>query len=281
MVEAILLGTSQDGGVPQAGCGCVTCVRAWQDPTARRYVASLALVDHAAQQSWLIDATPDFREQLHALETMAPEALWTGILLTHAHVGHYAGLIHLGREAMEAHAVPVYATERMGHFLRTNAPWSRLVAGENIDLHPLHRGVPVALTPRLRVTPLLVPHRDEYSDTVAFLVQGPEGRLFYCPDIDSWDAWDLDLRVFLAEVNIALLDATFFSVDELPQRNLQDIPHPLATDTVSRVAGTRCEVHLTHLNHSNPLCLPGPEQEWVAAQGVSVGTFGTRWALGE
>ena len=87
-VEAILLGTAQDGGVPQAGCGCERCRAAQADPARRCLVACLGLVDRAHGQSWLIDATPDFRAQIQALAEFAPDCPLAGIALTHAHVGH-------------------------------------------------------------------------------------------------------------------------------------------------------------------------------------------------
>jgi pyrroloquinoline quinone biosynthesis protein B len=289
-VEAILLGTAQDGGLPQAGCHCAQCAPAHTDPAKRQWVVCLALVDHATHQSWLIDATPDFREQLHALHSLAPDCPLAGIVLTHAHVGHYAGLIHLGREAWDTHHLPVYASPRMAGFLRENAPWSQLVALGNISLRtfpPSRKRQRDAnesfretqLGPNLHVTPMQVPHRDEFSDTLAFIVRGPTRRLFYCPDIDAWDQWRHDLRRFVSEVDMALLDGTFFSAGELAGRGLSQIPHPLVTDTAERLAGVNCDVRLIHLNHSNPLHRPGPERDWLAARGMAPGAFGDRWRL--
>ena len=279
-VEAILLGIAQDGGVPHAGCDCANCSRAWTDPALRKLVVCLGLVDRANRQSWLIDATPDFREQLHALHNLAPDCPLAGIVLTHAHMGHYTGLIHLGREAMGTRELPVYATSRLASFLRDNAPWSQLVALRNIELRLLTPGAVIQLSPNLHLTPLLVPHRDELSDTLALVVHGLTRQLFYCPDIDAWDKWEHNLRDFVAGMDVALLDATFFSAEELPGRDLSEIPHPLATDTAERLAGVDCDVRLVHLNHTNPLLAPRPERGWLAAQGIGVGAFGERWVLG-
>ncbi|NOZ27352.1 MAG: pyrroloquinoline quinone biosynthesis protein PqqB [Chloroflexi bacterium] len=279
-VEAILLGVAQDGGVPHTGCECAHCRRAWEDPSFRQWAACLGLVDRAHRQSWLIDATPNFPEQLHALREFVPDCPLAGILLTHAHIGHYAGLIHLGREVMGTEEMPVYATPRMAEFLRDNAPWSQLIALRNIDLRILTPGEEARIGPNLHVTPHQVPHRDELSDTVAFVVRGPSRRLFYCPDIDSWDRWDHDLRDFLTEMDIALLDATFFSADELPGVDMSVVPHPPVVDTADRVAGVDCDVWLIHLNHTNPLLAPGPERSWVSERGLHVGAAGEHWPLG-
>ncbi|MDH4137661.1 MAG: MBL fold metallo-hydrolase [Anaerolineae bacterium] len=279
-VEANLLGTAQDGGVPQAGCDCANCSRAWVDPAFRQFVACLGLVDRASSQSWLIDATPDFREQLHALHNLAPDCPLAGIVLTHAHVGHYTGLIHLGREAMCTRDLPVYATPRLASFLHDSAPWSQLVALGNIELRLLTPGTDTQLSPDLHLTPVLVPHRGELSDTLALVVHGPARRLFYCPDIDAWDNWENNLRDFVVGMDIALLDGTFFSHDELPGRDLREIPHPLAIDTAEQLARVDCDVRLIHLNHTNPLLAPGPERDSLAAQEICVGAFGERWVLG-
>jgi pyrroloquinoline quinone biosynthesis protein B len=278
-VEAILLGTAQDGGVPQAGCHCALCTRARTDLTRRQWVACLGLVDRAARQSWLIDATPDLPEQLSALHTLAPDCPLAGIALTHAHVGHYAGLIHLGREVWNTQGLPVYASPRMAGFLRENGPWSQLVTLNNIRLRTLEPGHETQLSPDLHLAPILVPHRDEFSDTLAFVVRGPALRLFYCPDIDTWDRWEHELRGFVAGMDVALLDGTFFSAEELGGRDLSHIPHPLATNTVERLAGVDCDVRLIHLNHSNPLHRSGPERDWLAAQGIGIGVLGARWSL--
>ncbi len=275
-IFAQLLGTAQDGGLPQPGCHCPNCEAARADAALRQNVVSLGLVDEVAGQSWLIDATPDFPAQYDAITARAPLA---GILLTHAHIGHYPGLIYLGPEAMNAQTMPVYATPRMAAFLRANAPWSGLVDGGHIELIQVAPGREIVLSPRLGVTPVAVPHRDEYSDTMAWLVRGPAHNLFYCPDIDDWSAFQPDLRAWMAQIDIALVDGSFFSPDELPGRDLTQIPHPLVTDTANRLADIATEVVFIHLNHTNPLWRQSPERAWLHARGFRTGIFGERWRL--
>jgi pyrroloquinoline quinone biosynthesis protein B len=278
--EAILLGLAQDAGIPQAGCYCSNCEQARHDPTQRQLATCLGLVDRATGQSWLIDATPDFREQLHLLHQFAPNCPLAGIILTHAHIGHYTGLIHMGREAMNTWGLPAYASARMADFLSDNAPWSQLVSQGNIEPYLLTPTAETQLSPNLWLLPFVVPHRDEFGDTLAFVIRGAARRLFYCPDIDSWDQWDHNVRDFVTGVDIALLDGTFFSPTELPGRDLSQIPHPLVTDTANRLAGVGGEVRLIHLNHSNPLLTAGPERDWLAARGLGVGESGAWWRLG-
>lgn len=278
MIEAILLGNAQDAGVPQAGCLCDNCRVAWSSGSRNR-VSALGLLDAASAEWFLVDATPDFREQFHTMQAAVGPARFAGILITHAHIGHYTGLIHLGHEAMAAREVPVYGTRRLLDFLSSHAPWRQLVDQRNVALRPVAPGEWRNLTPGLAVQPVQVPHRDEWSDTVCFVVRGAARRLLYLPDIDGWDAWDRPVKETAASVDIALLDGSFFSSDELPGRDLAAIKHPLVADTARRLSGVETDVRFIHLNHSNPLLRSGPEREWLESLGFRVGETGDRWAL--
>jgi pyrroloquinoline quinone biosynthesis protein B len=255
----VVLGIAQDGGYPHAGCNRDDCADAWRNPRLRRRVASLAIVDPQSHQRWLIDATPDFPSQLRTLDELAPRApsvpLLDGILLTHAHIGHYLGLAQLGREVLGAKAVPVFAMPRMRDFLEHNGPWDQLVRLHNIDIRPLEADRAIALNARITVTPIVVPHRDEYSETVAFLVRGPAHAILWLPDIDKWEKWATPLESILERVDVAYLDGTFFDASELPGRDLREIPHPLMTETMTRLARSPlgARVRFIHLNQSNPL----------------------------
>jgi pyrroloquinoline quinone biosynthesis protein B len=281
-VRAVVLGIAQDGGVPHIGCRQDLCVAARRDPARRQRVASVGLVDGDAR--FLIDATPDLPSQIDALwggeappDRRRPLA---GILLTHAHVGHYAGLIHLGREALGADHLPVYATPRMARFLRENAPWSELVARGHVELRELAPGRELALSPRLHVTPVLVPHRDELSDTVGFVVRGPERRLLYVPDIDKWARWDRRLADEVRAVDEALLDGTFTDASEIPGRSQADIPHPLAGETAALLpADLRARVRLIHLNHTNRLLWAPEALAEPALRGLAVARDGEELPL--
>ena len=189
-----VLGVAQDAGYPQAGCYEPHCMPGWQDPKLRRGATSVALVMPESGKKYLFEATPHLPSQLYFLEQEAASADndLAGVFLTHAHIGHYAGLMYLGHEAMGASGVPVYAMPRMTEYLKSNGPWSQLVAYENIALQPLDdRGiVPLG---SVDVTPFLVPHRDEFSETVGYHIVGPEKSAIFIPDIDKWSEWDTDL----------------------------------------------------------------------------------------
>jgi pyrroloquinoline quinone biosynthesis protein B len=260
-VRAVVLGIAQDGGVPHIGCTQDLCVAARSDPGKRQRVACLGLVDDAAGKRFLIDATPDLASQLESLNQGRKDVdrfrPVDGILLTHAHVGHYSGLMLLGREALGARGVPVYATPRMARFLRENAPWSQLVALGNVELREMEPDRELALTPSLSITPLRVPHRDELSDTVGFRVRGPGRTLLYVPDVDKWEKWERRVEDEVARADLALLDGTFLDADELPGRSQAEVPHPLVGETRKRLAAIRGRVSFIHLNHTNRLLWDG------------------------
>jgi pyrroloquinoline quinone biosynthesis protein B len=277
-VEALVLGIAQDGGVPHLGCQQALCVEARRDPGKRRLVASLGLLDRGAGKRFLLDATPDLAEQVERLGGL-PDA----ILLTHAHIGHYLGLAQLGREVGNARELPLYATASMAKFLRENRPWSRLVERGNVVIREIEAGKEFGLTENLRVTAIRVPHRDEDSDTVAYLISGPRRRILWLPDIDRWETWDRKPEDFTADPNLtAFLDGTFFSADEIPGRAIRDIPHPLVPDTAARLcAGGRpaAKVFFVHLNHTNRLLWDASSVKALEMKGFGVAKEGDRFPL--
>jgi pyrroloquinoline quinone biosynthesis protein B len=240
-------------------------------------VASLGLVDTIAGKRFVIDATPDFEAQVARLG-----GLPDGILLTHAHIGHYLGLAQLGREVVNAREMPVYCTPSMARFLRENGPWKRLVTLGNIAIHEIEPDREFALTDSLHVTALRVPHRDEDSDTVAYLVAGPSRKLLWLPDIDKWEKWDRRVEDLVRETDIAFLDGTFSSAEEIPGRSLAEIPHPLVPETVARLLKASVsphEVFFIHLNHTNRLLWDGAAVRQLRRKGFGVASEGQRVPL--
>lgn len=280
-----VLGTAQDGGYPQAGCFKPHCLPGWEHEELRHPVVSLGLVDPRARVKYLFEATPDFPRQFFQLEREAPTTQYAfgGVFLTHAHIGHYVGLMHFGHEVMGAKGVPVHAMPRMRAFLAGNGPWSQLVDYGNIELKPLQADVAVALG-EVSVTPLRVPHRDEFSETVGFLIKGPRKSALFIPDIDAWEKWDRGLPEVLRAVDYALVDATFFSMDELPGRDMSKVPHPLVQHTMALLAdqpaSERAKVWFIHMNHGNPLLrAKSPQSRAVLGKGFNIAREGLRLPL--
>ena len=262
-VELIVLGIAQDGGFPHIGCQKECCRDAWTEPRLRRFVTCLGLVDHRNHRRWMFEASPDLPHQLRLLDTHSwshqrgdDAKLLDGIFLTHAHIGHYTGLMYLGREALGAEQVPVYAMPRMAEFLRRNGPWSQLVRLKNIKVQSMKADVESSAGQQVQVTPILVPHRDEFSETVGFIIKGPQRSALFLPDIDKWERWDTSIEALILDVDIALVDGTFFDNAELPDRDMSEIPHPFIVESMRRFAqlpaDQRTKIHFIHLNHSNP-----------------------------
>lgn len=291
--RVVVLGTVQDGGLPQTGCDCSRCAAARKNPSLARRVASLAIHIPKTGHVHLVDATPDLPAQIEEIHTFRshPEgkndrAPVDGALLTHAHMGHYLGLAHFGFESLNTSNLPVWASPRMAGYLRTNGPWSQLVGLKNIVLREFQPGTPFDLEEGVSVTAIQVPHRDELSDTMAFVIRGPKRTLFYVPDTDSWRAWPRPLIEVLEKekVDIALLDATFYSPDELPDREVTKIKHPLITESMdllgTLVTSGKLQVYFTHLNHSNPaLDADGPALRAIEARGFRVLAEGDEFGL--
>ena len=285
----LVLGTAQDGGIPHLGGHAAPDEAARRDPSLRRTVASLLIVDPASGKRWLVDATPDVAAQLERADAVAPPRkvesgrppILDGVFLTHAHIGHYLGLAQFGREVYAADRLPVWGSARMREFLSTNGPWDQLVRLNQIELHPLAPGERVELAPGLSIIPFLVPHRDEYTDTFGFEIRGPQRALLYIPDIDKWERWNEKIEDRLAKVDFALLDATFFDEHDLPGRKISEVPHPFIVESLARFASLpaseRRKIVFTHLNHTNPAALADtPERRAVSAAGLSVAVEGQR-----
>ena len=211
-----------------------------------------------------------------------PRCSISGIFLTHAHMGHYLGLAYLGKEAISADRVPVYVMPRFKQFLETNGPWSQLVSEQNIALKTLTHNRPVVVA-GVQVKPLQVPHRDEYSETVGFLIDAGQ-RILYLPDIDKWRKWNVDLASMVQSVDLAFIDASFFGPGELPGRDMSLIPHPTVVESMDLLESLspqdKGKVHFIHMNHTNPMLRPdSPERQSVLDRGFRIAQPGQRIVL--
>ena len=279
-----ILGIAQDAGYPQAGCQKDCCQAVYKDRSKARKAVCLGIVDQIGKTSWMIEASPEFPAQYHDLQQLAPQNQFGGIWLTHAHIGHYSGLVHLGREVMGANQVPVYTMPRMQQFLDTNGPWSQLVKLQNILLQPIQADSSYILNSQIAIEPILVPHRDEFSETVAYIVRGPSKSLLFIPDIDKWSRWERDIREYIHQVDYALLDATFFQNGEIPGRDMSEIPHPFVEESLALFADlpseAKAKVHFIHFNHTNPLLQAGSaERQIVLDAGMNISEEGMVLAL--
>ena len=276
--KLIVLGTVQDGGCPHIGCTKSCC----QIVDSTKKVVSLGLIDFASGKKFLFEATPDIAMQLKHFKNYSSKTMGfqvDGIFLTHAHIGHYAGLMFLGKEALNASKIPVFAMPRMKSYLEENGPWSQLFKLENIVLHPIIEQNLVEITPNLKIIPFKVQHRDEFSETVGYKIIGPHKTVLFIPDIDKWQKWETDFTQVLSGVDIAFIDGTFFSGVELNNRDMSTIPHPSVQETMkiceTLPASEKNKVYFIHFNHTNPLLnFKSLEYKEVINKGFHIAKFG-------
>lgn len=274
----IVLGTTQDAGAPQIGCKKKCCTNLFSTQTLKKNVVSLGLVDIENNKTYLFEATPDIGNQIELLQNLTSnksDNLVDGIFITHAHIGHYTGLMYLGKEATNADKIPTYTMPRMTSFLETNGPWSQLVENENIALHTLEDNNSVSLSNTIKITPFLVPHRDEFSETVGYKIQGPNKLALFIPDIDKWEKWEQGIAANIKRVDYAFLDATFFNGKEINNRDISEIPHPFVIESLKKFENLslkdKNKIVFIHFNHTNPLLNPeSKESKLVLKSGFKI-----------
>lgn len=268
-----VLGSGQDAGIPHTACYCSICARARREVAKRRLGPSIALISKKKAFCYLIDASPDFKVQLDAVRKECScvrrkgKIPVSGIFLTHAHMGHYSGLWQLGKETLDEKNVPVYCTPLMKQFLSLSFPFNYLVQAKNILIQEIHTSVILKLD-GFYIAPVPVPHRNEFADTVGYIVQAKK-RVVYIPDIDFWTD---ELIRKVNQSDIALIDGTFFSKSELPR--FMDVPHPPIRETLKLFKGSSTEIFFTHINHTNVINKNGKELKDLKKKGYRVARDG-------
>ena len=280
-----ILGTAQDGCFPHIGCQKKCCDDFYKGISLKQKVVSLGLIDRKAQQKFLFEATPDISTQLADLENnhLKTNTIINGVFITHAHIGHYAGLLYFGKEALGKKDTRVYAMPKMKGFLENNGPWSQLVTDQNIVFSDLKKDTVIQLNHSLKVTPFLVPHRDEFSETVWYKIEGKNKSALFIPDINKWSLWEKNIVDEVKKVDYAFLDATFFKEGEI-NRPMSEVPHPFIVETVDLFKNesltTKNKVIFIHFNHTNPALQPNSkERNELTLLGYKFATEGERFEL--
>ena len=274
-----ILGVVQDGGLPHLGSNKLCCENIEQ----KRYVTSIILVNNNNNESYLFDASPDINEQLNFMGDRIKKDL-KGVFLTHAHIGHYTGLMYFGREALNSKLINVYAMPRMKKFLEQNGPWSQLVSLENISINEINSNSKISVDPNVTIQPIEVPHRAEFSETVGYKIYGPNKTALFIPDIDKWYLWEKSIIDEIKQVDYALIDATFYDSKEVNYRDLSEIPHPFVVESMELFDSTSDEekkkIFFIHLNHTNPLLDKESDQyKFVKDKGYNVAEEGMKLKL--
>ena len=279
-----ILGNTQDAGMPHIGCKHKFCLDNFTK-YEEFYVTSIAVVDSEQKNYILFEATPDITYQLNYLkdnifqEFLLPEALY----ITHAHIGHYTGLMYFGREAMGSKNILVKVLPKMSNYLKTNGPWSQLVALNNIQIENTKFDVSNSELSNIVVTPIQVPHRDEYSETAGYIIKGKNKKALFIPDIDKWEKWDKNLTELVEDFDYLLLDATFYDSKEI-NRDINEIPHPLVTETMTLLDSLspdlKSKVYFIHMNHTNIMLDPNSElSKLVKSKGYNIARLGQKLYL--
>ena len=280
-----VLGTIQDGGIPHMGCSKECCANYFEHKSIRIGVSSIGVSNFKYETNYIVDATPDVNFQLQALiGNTNPSEKLDGIFLTHAHMGHYAGLLNFGRESLNSNNIPVYLMPKFFDFISNNGPWDQLVSLNNIKLQRIYNNEKVILHNNLSFTPILVPHRDEYSETVGYIIKGNRKRALYIPDIDKWAKWNISITEMIKNVDYAFLDGTFFDEKEINNRDISEIPHPFIIESLELFNNLenidKAKVYFIHLNHTNPVLNKNSEEyKRVILSGFKVAEPGMEFVL--
>lgn len=283
----IVLGTLQDAGAPHIACKKQCCKTLFEKPNLNMQVVCLGVVDPINEKNYLFEATPNIVTQmknLSSLSTFNNRETPNGIFLTHAHIGHYAGLMYLGKEAMNAPKVPVYVMPKMKAFLENNGPWNQLISEENIDIKSLKNEQSIRLTSQFNVVPFTVPHRDEYSETVGYKIIGPKKSVLFIPDIDKWHLWDKNIIEEIQQIDYAFLDATFFDAIEVNNRDISEIPHPFIIESMELFKdlslSEKQKVYFIHFNHTNPaININSDRAKLIIKNGFNIATINSIFKL--
>ncbi len=261
-VAVTILGTAQDGGVPQPGC-MLPCCRTENGEARRvRHPVALGLTDatgtrHLFEASRALAGQDELWGKADGRDLTSLRSLW----LTHGHLGHIDGLGLFGCEAMAMKDIELFCSQSMLELLKNSPTLNRLLTDNNLIPTTFDSGETIQ-TIGFSVETLLVPHRDDHTDTHAFIIGGDDSSLLFLPDHDSWGE-TLQLhscdnpRQWFSRlgVDVVLIDGTFWSEQEVGGR-AASIGHPPVSQTIE-LLGERREgdprVIFIHLNHSNPL----------------------------
>ena len=278
-----VLGNVQDAGYPHIGCEKFCCNENFNSATVN-FVTSLGITDLVDKKSFLLEATPDISMQLKFLKKIYNSStIIDGVFITHAHIGHYTGLMYFGREALGAYKVPVYVMPKMKLFLESNSPWNQLIDLNNIQLIEIFHNKNINISNNLEIVPFTVPHRDEFSETVGYKIIGPNKSALFVPDINKWNLWDKDIVEEVKDVDYAFLDATFFKDGEV-NRSMEEIPHPFVVETLNLFKNESDElknkIYFIHFNHTNiSLQDKNPVIDSISKLGYNFTRFGDQLSL--
>jgi len=309
MLRVVVLGAAAGGGVPQWNCGCQVCQSArTEHPDDRRTQASIAV--SADDQHWyLINASPDLRQQLIATPQLHPRpgqlrhSPIAGVVLTNGEVDAVAGLLSM----REGSPFTLYGHAKVLAILKTNSIFNVLnektVPRQPIDIDQAFEPVlPDGAPSGIEILPFAVPGKgawylegeahpagqDDAGDTLGLrITDKANGRYFYF--LAACAAMTDDLRTRLAGAPLVFFDGTVWRDDELIAAGLghktgQRMGHMAMSGEhgaieALRGLGIASKVFL-HINNSNPALLHGSAERAAAERaGWQIPADGTEITL--
>lgn len=217
-----LLGTGNAPQIPVYGCRCRSCSRARLDENFKRRPTSAEI--QTASGRFLLDAG-----RMDLADWVDPDSL-QGVILTHYHMDHVAGLFHMRWGVCES--IPVYG------------PADEQGADDLLD-HPgcfdfSHHLTPYRqypLTDDLTITPVPIKHS---RMTFGYILQGYRDSLVYLSDCDGVGPESAQM-IRDANPKAVIVDCSF--PPETGRNHLSlDRAHTLAETLDARL-------YLTHIGH--------------------------------
>ncbi|HEX5386870.1 MAG TPA: pyrroloquinoline quinone biosynthesis protein PqqB [Gemmatimonadales bacterium] len=302
-VQIILLGTAAGGGFPQWNCWCPPCRTARSNPArARPRTQSSAAVSVDGSRWFLLNASPDIREQLTRLPSPVPTGARhvpvAGVVATDAELDHTLGIVLL----REGRWLRLYTTCAVAEVLERDSrllPVTRAFA--DVDLVELHLGRQVALRyahgteTGVTVEAFAVPagpprfaSTEAEGHTVGLLLRdSATGGV--CAFVPGCGGLDKRLMSRLHAADLVLFDGTFWTDDELialgigdrTARQMDHLPMSGPEGSLELLATLpgRHRVY-THINNTNPVLVEGsPERALVERAGLTVGMDGMHFEI--
>ena len=309
MLRVVVLGAAAGGGVPQWNCGCSVCRKARsENPQLRSTQASIA-VSADSEHWYLVNASPDLRQQLIAAPQLHPKAGQlrhspvAGVILTNGEVDAVAGLLSM----REGSPFTLYAHERVLAILRSNSIFN--VLGErNVKRRPIEADVafepalPDGSPSGMEILPFAVPGKgawylegkahpeggDAAGDTLGLrILDKTSGKYFYF--LAACARMTDDLKSRLAGAALVFFDGTVWRDDELIVQGLgtktgQSMGHISMSGEQGAIAGLAGldigRKLFLHINNSNPALLSGSDERKALEQaGWQIPADGTEITL--
>src|ERR1700735_2383799 len=278
-----VLGSAAGGGFPQWNCGCSNCIRLRAGKLRGRERTQTQVAFSVDSKAWfLLNASPDLREQVLATPELAPpegsrRSPITGVFLTSADVDSIMGLLHL----REFTPFRIFATQAVQRILREENTIFRVldraappVQWLNLPMlqarSPSSGDLPGGLAFRCSAVPLGGTYPDYVNDpprstfpaeeaVVGLLLEHAGKRFFFAPSLPGRNQ---EWKKLAEASDLVFLDGTFWCDDELMRvtgsgKTARAIGHlPLSGENglLQQFSGPgRGRRVLIHINNTNPI----------------------------